>query len=189
MDDGKGDDPRRGRRRRRVHDYEELLAGRVAGRVPRRRREPRRVDVLHERHHRQPEGRRLLAPLDVPAHDGRDDDRRRSARASPTSSCRSCRCSTPTPGASRTPRSRAGASLVMPGPISRGKAIADLIVNERVTIAAGVPTIWMGVLPELKGRDTSSLRDDPVRRLGGAARRCRRPTASSSACRSCRRGA
>ena len=33
------------------------------------------VDVLHERHHRQPEGRRLLAPLDVPAHDGRDAGR------------------------------------------------------------------------------------------------------------------
>ncbi|MFM8853046.1 MAG: AMP-binding protein, partial [Acidimicrobiaceae bacterium] len=30
----------------------------------------------------------------------------------------------------------------------------------------GVPTIWMGVLPELKGRDTSSLRVIPV---GGSA--------------------
>ena len=62
-----------------------------------------------------------------------------------------------------------GATLVMPGPDLSGKAIADLIVNEEVTVAAGVPTIWMGVLPELKGRDTSSLRDDPVRRLGRAA--------------------
>jgi fatty-acyl-CoA synthase len=59
-----------------------------------------------------------------------------------------------------------GASLVMPGPDLSPKAIADLIVEERVTIAAGVPTIWMGVLPELQGRDTSSLRAIPC---GGSA--------------------
>ena len=35
-----------------------------------RRREPRRRHVLHERHHRSPEGRRVLAPLDRPALDG-----------------------------------------------------------------------------------------------------------------------
>ena len=40
-----------------------------------------------------------------------------------------------------------GASLVMPGPDLSGKAIANLIVEEKVTVAAGVPTIWMGVLP------------------------------------------
>ena len=59
-----------------------------------------------------------------------------------------------------------GASLVMPGPDLSGKAIAQLIVEEKVTVAAGVPTIWMGVLPELKGRDTSSLRAIPC---GGSA--------------------
>jgi fatty-acyl-CoA synthase len=59
-----------------------------------------------------------------------------------------------------------GADLVMPGPDLSGPAIANLIVNERPTIAAGVPTIWMGVLPELKGRDTSSLRAIPC---GGSA--------------------
>ncbi|MET0909985.1 MAG: long-chain fatty acid--CoA ligase [Ilumatobacteraceae bacterium] len=59
-----------------------------------------------------------------------------------------------------------GAALVMPGPDLSGRAIADLIVDERVTVAAGVPTIWMAVLPELKGRDTSSLRAIPC---GGSA--------------------
>jgi fatty-acyl-CoA synthase len=53
----------------------------------------------------------------------------------------------------------AGASLVMPGPDLSPPALAELIEGERVTLAAGVPTIWMGVLPELKGRDVSSLRD------------------------------
>jgi fatty-acyl-CoA synthase len=59
-----------------------------------------------------------------------------------------------------------GADLVMPGADLSGKAVADLIVEERVTVAAGVPTIWMGVLPELAGRDTSSLRAIPC---GGSA--------------------
>jgi acyl-CoA synthetase (AMP-forming)/AMP-acid ligase II len=52
----------------------------------------------------------------------------------------------------------AGASLIMPGPDLSPGAIAGLIESEHVTVAAGVPTIWMGVLPELDGRDTSSLR-------------------------------
>jgi fatty-acyl-CoA synthase len=51
-----------------------------------------------------------------------------------------------------------GASLVMPGPDLSPPAIATLIEQERVTVAAGVPTIWMGVLPELKDRDLSALR-------------------------------
>jgi fatty-acyl-CoA synthase len=60
----------------------------------------------------------------------------------------------------------AGATLVMPGPDLSAPAIAGLIESQRVTIAAGVPTIWMAVLPELKGRDTSSLRAIPC---GGSA--------------------
>jgi acyl-CoA synthetase (AMP-forming)/AMP-acid ligase II len=59
-----------------------------------------------------------------------------------------------------------GADLVMPGADLSGKALADLIITGRVTVAAGVPTIWMQVLPELKGRDTSSLRAIPC---GGSA--------------------
>jgi fatty-acyl-CoA synthase len=52
----------------------------------------------------------------------------------------------------------AGASLIMPGPDLSPGAIADLFESEKVTVAAGVPTIWMGVLPMLEGRDLSSLR-------------------------------
>jgi fatty-acyl-CoA synthase len=51
-----------------------------------------------------------------------------------------------------------GASLIMPGPDLSAPAIATLIEEERVTVAAGVPTIWMGALPELEGRDVSALR-------------------------------
>ncbi len=59
-----------------------------------------------------------------------------------------------------------GASLVLPGPRMTPPALAELIESERVTIAAGVPTIWMGVLPELDGRDISALRMIPC---GGSA--------------------
>ena len=59
-----------------------------------------------------------------------------------------------------------GADLVMPGPDLSPKGLATLIEEERCTVAAGVPTIWMGVLPELKGRDTSALRVIPC---GGSA--------------------
>jgi fatty-acyl-CoA synthase len=53
----------------------------------------------------------------------------------------------------------AGANLALPGPNMQPKALADLMESEKVTLAAGVPTIWMAVLPELEGRDLSSLRD------------------------------
>jgi len=59
-----------------------------------------------------------------------------------------------------------GAGLVMPGPDLSAPTLAELIVTEKVTVAAGVPTIWMGVLPELKGRDTSHIRVIPC---GGSA--------------------
>jgi fatty-acyl-CoA synthase len=52
----------------------------------------------------------------------------------------------------------AGASLVMPGPGMAPAALLDLLENERVTLTAGVPTIWMGMLPLLAGRDLTALR-------------------------------
>jgi fatty-acyl-CoA synthase len=53
-----------------------------------------------------------------------------------------------------------GARLVLPGPRPDPKAILDLIQNERVTVAAGVPTIWIGCVPLLERRehDVSSVR-------------------------------
>ncbi|MFN0092580.1 MAG: long-chain fatty acid--CoA ligase [Acidimicrobiales bacterium] len=59
-----------------------------------------------------------------------------------------------------------GSALVLPGPDLSPPTLAELIVEEKVTVAAGVPTIWMGVLPLLRGRDTSALRAIPC---GGSA--------------------
>ncbi len=53
-----------------------------------------------------------------------------------------------------------GATQVLPGPYFTPKLLAELIESEQVTLTAGVPTIWNGLLNELeKGDyDMSSLR-------------------------------
>jgi fatty-acyl-CoA synthase len=52
-----------------------------------------------------------------------------------------------------------GAKQVFPGPRPEAKIIAKLIQQEQVTLAAGVPTIWMAFLDEIEKRnyDLSSL--------------------------------
>ncbi|MFJ3952391.1 long-chain fatty acid--CoA ligase [Streptomyces sp. Je 1-4] len=47
----------------------------------------------------------------------------------------------------------AGAGLLLPGPMMLPETLAGFIVDEGVTVAAGVPTIWQGVIPHLAGRD------------------------------------
>ncbi|PJN86701.1 long-chain fatty acid--CoA ligase [Bacillus sp. mrc49] len=53
-----------------------------------------------------------------------------------------------------------GTKMVLPGPYFTPKILAELIESEKVTIAAGVPTIWLGLLKELEetSHDTSSIR-------------------------------
>jgi fatty-acyl-CoA synthase len=52
-----------------------------------------------------------------------------------------------------------GAKQVLPGPRPDAKVFCELIQRERVTLAAGVPTVWMGVLAlmEKEPYDLSSL--------------------------------
>jgi fatty-acyl-CoA synthase len=52
----------------------------------------------------------------------------------------------------------AGARLALPGQDMSPAGLVDLLESERVTLTAGVPTIWMGMLPLLEGRDLSALR-------------------------------
>jgi fatty-acyl-CoA synthase len=63
-----------------------------------------------------------------------------------------------------------GANLVLPGPHLDAVSLLDLLASERVTLTAGVPTVWMAVLGALDaepGRwDLSSLRSLVV---GGSA--------------------
>ena len=61
-----------------------------------------------------------------------------------------------------------GTSLVFPGPHLQPRDLAELIQAEKVTVTAGVPTLWMGLLNLLENEryDMSSLRGMIV---GGAA--------------------
>lgn len=53
-----------------------------------------------------------------------------------------------------------GSTQVLPGPQFTPKLLAELFEQEKVTLTAGVPTIWLGLLNELENGsyDTSSLR-------------------------------
>ena len=95
------------------------------------------------------------------------------ASASATPCCRSCRCSTRTRGATRISPSMQGAKLVFPGPhLDADVAARADMEQEKVTWAAGVPTIWIGILARLdeEPEQVGSLRDegDARRRLGRA---------------------
>ena len=61
-----------------------------------------------------------------------------------------------------------GAKLILPGPGLDGKSLVKLIDGEAVTLALGVPTIWMGLLAALKktGSKAASLKRTVV---GGSA--------------------
>ena len=45
-----------------------------------------------------------------------------------------------------------GASIIFPGPNLDGKSIFDLMDSEQVFSAWGVPTVWLGLLSEIKNR-------------------------------------
>jgi fatty-acyl-CoA synthase len=61
-----------------------------------------------------------------------------------------------------------GAKLVMPGPQLDGASLYELFESEEVTVSAGVPTVWLGLLQHLQ---TKGLKLSTLRRLviGGSA--------------------
>jgi fatty-acyl-CoA synthase len=61
-----------------------------------------------------------------------------------------------------------GAKLVLPGPGLDGKSLYELFETEGVTLAAGVPTIWQGLLTHVQGHQ---LRFSTMSRtiIGGSA--------------------
>ena len=120
---------RRDGRRRPLASCPDAIALRGAARAPGARlrlpgdRRPRGGRaVLHERHDRQPEGRPLLAPLDVLHSMGAVHGGRVRRLRAPTASCRSCRCSTPTRGACPYAACMAGAEPDHARPLPAGRA-------------------------------------------------------------------
>ena len=62
----------------------------------------------------------------------------------------------------------AGAKIVMPGPGLDGKSLATLFNDEKVTISAGVPTIWAGLIQYLEESGTQLPHMDRTV-IGGSA--------------------
>ena len=61
-----------------------------------------------------------------------------------------------------------GCKLVLPGPYLDPESVVQLCESEKVTVAAGVPTIWLGVLDYLEKNSTLD-RLHPMRILVGGA--------------------
>jgi acyl-CoA synthetase (AMP-forming)/AMP-acid ligase II len=63
----------------------------------------------------------------------------------------------------------AGASLVMPGPKLDGASVCELLINEKVTMSAAVPTIWFMLLNHLEANPHISLPDLNRVAIGGSS--------------------
>jgi fatty-acyl-CoA synthase len=64
----------------------------------------------------------------------------------------------------------AGARLILPGPNVDPESVLDLIAQEHVTIACGVPTVWLSVLAALEKNPGRWKFDWPIRLVcGGSA--------------------
>src|SRR2546430_14654472 len=55
-----------------------------------------------------------------------------------------------------------GSRLILPGPNVDAESVLDLMVQERVTFACGVPTVWLGVLPALETTPQRRKFDFPI---------------------------
>ena len=130
--------------------YEELMAAADEDYAwPSLRRAHRRLALLHVGHHRPAEGRALQPPLDGAA--------RLCHRLPDVMALRAVDRFLPVVpmfhvNAWGTPYAApmAGASLVMPGRHLDGASLAALMNAERVTMSAGVPTVWLGLLQHLR---------------------------------------
>ena len=175
--------------------YEELLARRRPRRLdrPRARRERGRGDVLHERHDRHAEGRRLLAPLDDPAH-----ARRRRGQPAGLGISEQDAILPVVPmfhaNAWGYPylATMLGAKLVFPGPHLDPESLLDDFVagardvdGRRADDLARHPR---DARREPRAARTCRAEGDARRRLGGAARDDRRLQAAPRAERSCTAG-
>ena len=62
----------------------------------------------------------------------------------------------------------AGAAMVMPGPKMDGASVYELLTNEKVTMSAAVPTVWLMLLQHLE-KEGGSLPDLKKVVIGGSA--------------------
>lgn len=65
-----------------------------------------------------------------------------------------------------------GAGLIFPGQHLDGASVADLLINEHITVTGGVPTIWQTVLDHLR---TANIRLTELKRVYVGGSPCPRP--------------
>ena len=158
---------------------------------PAHRRARRGGDVLHVGHDRPSEGRAVLASCPGAAFDSRRACVAASGSATTTRSCRSCRCFTSTRGGCRSAARCSAATRCCRARTSTRRASPELLGGERVTLTAGVPTVWLALLQELDQQPGRLRSQRAARRRGrrqrGAAvddsRLLRSATASPSSMR------
>ncbi len=135
---------------RRLRTADRRSAGCV--RPPRRAHRPTVAarPVLHLRHHRPPQGRALHTPFDraarhrrAPVRHGHRPRRLRTAGRAHVPRQRRGVPGTATPYGAKQVFLSGSLDLV---------ALVELMAAERVTVAAGVPTIWMAVADEITAR-------------------------------------
>ena len=139
-----------------------------------RRRRARAVrPLLHQRHDGQSQGRALRASLDRAPRDG--DHRARHLRpvGAVGDAARSCRCSTPTPGASpmRRPIDRVQAGHL--SPTISPERLCRLFNDEKVTHSAGVPTVWLSMIDHIERTGRSARQAAAGHRSAARPRRRR----------------
>ena len=64
-----------------------------------------------------------------------------------------------------------GAKLVFPGVALDGASLFELFEKEKVTVTAGVPTVWLALLNHMQAEQAQAL--DPEARRRSAARPAR----------------
>lgn len=62
-----------------------------------------------------------------------------------------------------------GAKMVMPGPKLDGASVCEMLINEKVTMSAAVPTIWFMLLHHLEANPQISLPDLNRVAIGGSS--------------------
>ena len=150
--------------------YETLIGGEASDlRLAGPRRAHRLGALLHVGHHGRPQGRAVRHRSTL-LHAYAGASRRTSCRCpAATACCRWCRCSTSTPGAFPTRPAWSAPSSCFPGPkMGDGEALYELMDSEDVTMALGVPTVWLGLL---QYTESAGKRLDKLKRtlVGGAA--------------------
>ena len=137
--------------------------------------------VLHLGDHRATTRGALYPPVQLPAYVARSAGRRLGIDARRTPCWSRCQCFMRTPGDFRSRRRRSAPSWCCPGATLTGRGSRRSSAKRSVTVAAGVQTVWQGLLDylEAEGGEVPSLERVVI---GGRAVRMRSSSGWNPVC-------